>query len=105
MKIGPECAKSQDGDDRFRGHRHQNADPVTLLDSECTQSTGQLHRGSTQLVERHLAFFAIVSFPVNGDSVAITSIDPAIERVVDIVEPSIDKPLRPHGSPGEINWA
>jgi hypothetical protein len=87
--------------DAFDGHRHVDDDAITLLDAHAAQGIGELGNLGQQFLVSDLGDFAVVGFKDDGDLVAETGFDVAVEAVVRNVQLAIGKPLE-EGSIGFV---
>jgi hypothetical protein len=90
---GADAGAGLHGDDAFDRHRQVDDDAVALLDTLGTQQVGHLADLGQQVLVGDRRHLAVVGFENDGDLVAQTGFDIAVEAVVGHVELAVGKPL------------
>ena len=74
-------------------HRQEDPDDVALLDAEIFQRVGQLLRVAKKVGVGEILFLAFLAAPVEGDAIAVSVLDMAVEAVIGRVDLAVLEPL------------
>jgi hypothetical protein len=79
------------------GHRHVDDDAVTLLDTHAAQGIGEFGNLGEEFLVGNLGDFAVVGFENQGNLVAETCFNLAVQAVVGNVQLAVGKPFEEGG--------
>ena len=91
-RTQPGAGQHRDGG--LRDHRHVDGDPVALADAELGEGVRGLADRSVQVGVGDRAGVARLALPVDGDLVAVSCLDMAVDAVVRDVELRASEPFR-----------